>query len=79
MFTQNQLNICNELVELYKAQLPFVEPEHGQEWTVTDLELFRRRAERISDLQRQLASPDSTRPAALRVRGPIISGSWQDR
>ena len=79
MATPNQLRICNELVELYKAQLPFVEPEQTQEWTVTDLELFGQRAQRISDLQRQLVSADSAHPVALRVRRPIIPGSWQDR
>jgi len=37
MLTANQLKICNELVGLYQAQLPLVEPTDlntGRGWTI---------------------------------------------
>ena len=73
MISSHQLRICNELVELYKAQLPFVEPDTAREWTRDDLELFGQRSERISSLQRQLEDPQASgqlltsSPAALNV------------
>lgn len=79
MLTEHQLRICVELVELYKAQLPFVAPNSHQGWTTTDLELFEKRAERISNLQSQLLSRSGESVVTLKTRRAVVGGSWQDR
>jgi hypothetical protein len=57
MLTADRQKICNELMGLYKAQLPLVEPtamNTVRGWTIADLELYDQRSERIANLQRQL-------------------------
>src|SRR6266851_368563 len=64
MQTANQLKICNELVGLYQAQLPLVEPTDlntARGWTIADLQLYNQRAERIANLQRQLVESHTER------------------
>ena len=82
MLTANQLKICNELVGLYQAQLPLVEPTDlntGRGWTIADLQLYDQRAERIAQLQRQLVESHTVNAVHLKVSRMIQVGSWGDR
>lgn len=82
MLTQDQLKICNELVELYKVQLPLLEPTDAnaaREWTIADVELYDRRAERIAKLQRQLMTSIAVNPVTLKASRTIPGGTWSDR
>ena len=82
MLTANQLKICNELVGLYQAQLPLVEPTDlntGRGWTIADLQLYDQRAERIANLQRQLVESHTVNAVHLKASRMIQVGSWGDR
>jgi len=81
MLTPEQIRICDELVELYKAQLPFVEPvdsRTNREWTRIEIELYQRRAERIETLQHRLLDSVTVKDS-LRVSHVVHAGSWGDR
>ena len=55
MLSADRRKICNELMGLYKAQLPWVEltaMNTGTGWTTAHLELYDQRAERIANLQK---------------------------
>lgn len=81
MLSPDQLKICNELVQLYKAQLPLVEPTDSnpvREWTHSDIELYDSRAERIATLQRQLLGSVTTK-MGLKASRLVQAGSWGDR
>ncbi len=82
MLTANQLKICNELVGLYQAQLPLVEPTDlntARGWTIADLQLYDQRAERIATLQRQLVESHTVNAVHLKASRMIQVGSWGDR
>ncbi len=82
MQTANQLKICHELVGLYHAQLPLVEPTDlnvGGGWTIADLALYDQRAGRIAQLQRQLVESHTVNAVQLKVSRIIQVGSWGDR
>jgi hypothetical protein len=79
MLTPDQLKICDELVELYKAQLKLVEPGTPKDWTDADIENYDQRAERIASLQRQFVGSVSVDPVILKMSRTIPSGSWRDR
>jgi len=79
MPTADQLKICNELLGLYKAQLPLVEPtalNTGRGWTIADLELYDQRAERI---KRQLVESHTVNAVKLKASQIVPVGSWGDR
>lgn len=81
MLTPEQLKICNELVELYKAQLPLLQttdPNSVREWTPSEIELYDWRAERIATLQRQLLGSVTTK-MGLKASRLVQAGSWGDR
>jgi len=82
MLTANQLKISNELVGLYHAQLPCVEPtalNTGRGWTIADLQLYDQRAERIAKLQRQLVESHTVNAVKLKASQIVPVGSWGDR
>ena len=82
MLTADRLMICNELMRLYKAQLPLVEPtafNTGRGWTIADLQLYDQRAERIANLQRQLVESHTVNPVKLKATQIVPVGSWGDR
>ncbi len=82
MQTASQLKICKELVGLYNAQLPLVEPTDlntGRGWTIADLQLYDQRAERIATLQRQLVESHTVNAVHLKASRMIQVGSWGDR
>ena len=79
MLTQDQLRICDELVQLYKAQLKLVETGTPQDWTDADIENYDQRAERIANLQRQFVGSIGVDPVILKMSRNIPSGSWRDR
>jgi len=82
MLTANQRKICNELVGLYHAQLPLVEPTAlpaGRGWTIADLQLYDQRAERIAKLQRQLVESHAVSAVKLKASQIVAVGSWGDR
>ena len=82
MPTADQLKICNELLGLYKAQLPLVEPtalNTGRGWTIADLGLYDQRAERIANLQRQLVESHTVNAVKLKASQIVPVGSWGDR
>jgi hypothetical protein len=82
MLTADRLKICNERAGLYHAQLPLVEPtafNTGRGWTIADLQLYDRRAERIAKLQRQLVESHSVNAVKLKASQIVPVGSWGDR
>ena len=82
MLTTYRRKICNELMGLYKAQLPLVEPtamNTGRVWTIADLELYDQRAERIANLQRQLVESHTVNADKLKACQIVPVGSWGDR
>jgi len=82
MLTAERLRICKELAGLYKAQLPCEEPTDfntGRSWTITDLQLYDRRAERIAKLQRQLVESHTVNAVKLKASQIVPVGSWGDR
>ena len=79
MLTQDQLKICDELVELYRAQLKFVETTAAKDWTLEDVERYDQRAERIANLQRQFMRSINVDRQILKTTHTIRSGSWRDR
>jgi hypothetical protein len=82
MLTADRQKICNELMGLYKAQLPLVEPtamNTVRGWTIADLELYDQRAERIANLQRQLVESHTVNAVALKASRIVPVGSWGDR
>lgn len=80
MLTQDQLKICHELVELYKAQLRLVEAGTPEDWSTADVQGYDHRAERIASLQRQfVGSITMDHPLILKTSHAIPSGSWGDR
>ena len=79
MLTADRRKICNELMGLYKAQLPLVEPtamNTGRGWTIADLELYDQRAERI---KRQLVESHAVNAVKLKASQIVPVGSWGDR
>ena len=79
MLTADRRKICNELMGLYKAQLPLVEPtamNTGRGWTIADLELYDQRAERI---KRQLVESHTVNADKLKACQIVPVGSWGDR
>lgn len=79
MLTPDQLRICDELVELYKAQLKLVEVGTPRDWTEADLENYDHRAERIASLQKQFIGSVAIDSVILKMSRSIPSGSWRDR
>jgi hypothetical protein len=79
VLTQDQLRICDELVELYKAQLKLVENGTPQAWTTADIERYDQRAERIANLQRQFVGSVGVDPIILKMNHTVPSGGWGDR
>ena len=79
MLTQDQLRICDELVQLYKAQLKVVETHKSRDWTSADVQRYDQRAERIANLQRQFVRSVTVDPIVLKMRHTVPSGSWGDR
>ena len=80
MLTQDQLKICHELIELYKAQLRLVETGSPEGWSTADVEAYDQRAERIARLQRQfVGSITMDHPLILKTSHAIPSGGWGDR
>jgi hypothetical protein len=82
MLTADRRKICNELMGLYKAQLPWVEltaMNTGTGWTIADLELYDQRAERIANLQRQLVESHTVNAVNLKASQIVPVGSWGDR
>lgn len=79
VLTQNQLKICDELVELYKAQLKLVETGAPQDWTAAEIESYDERAQRIASLQKQFVSSATLEPIILKMSHTIPAGSWRDR
>jgi len=82
MLTAERRKICNELVGLYKAQLPCVEPtalNTGRAWSNADLQLYDQRAARIARLQRQLVESHTVNAVKLKATQIVPVGSWGDR
>jgi hypothetical protein len=82
MLTAHRRKICNELLGLYKAQLPCVELtalNTGRGWSNADLELYDQRAERIAKLQRQLVESHTLNAVKLKATQIVPVGSWGDR
>jgi hypothetical protein len=79
VLTQEQLKICDELVELYKAQLRLVETGTPRNWSMADVEGYDRRARRIASLQREFVGSVTVEPLSLKTSHAVPSGSWGDR
>lgn len=79
VLTQDQLKICDELVELYKAQLKLVETGAPKDWSTADVEGYDQRAQRIASLQRQFVGSVTVDAIILKTSHAIPSGSWGDR
>ena len=82
MLTADRRKICNELMGLYKAQLPWVEltaMNTGRDWTIADLELYDQRAERIANLQRRLVESHTVNAVNLKASQIVPVGNWGDR
>ena len=79
MLTQDQLKICDELVELYKAQLKAVETGAPKDWTAAEIETYDQRAQRIASLQKQFVGSVSLDPIIPKMSHTIRAGSWRDR
>ena len=82
MLTADRRKICNELMGLYKAQLPWVEltpMNTSTDWSIADLELYDQRAERIANLQRQLVKSHTVNAVNLKASQIVPVGSWGDR
>jgi hypothetical protein len=77
VLTQDQLKICDELVELYKAQLKLVGAP--KDWTAAKIESYDQRAQRIASLQRQFVDSVTVDPFVLKMSHTIPAGSWRDR
>jgi hypothetical protein len=79
VLAQDQLKICDELVELYKAQLKLVETGAPQDWTAAEIVSYDQRAQRIANLQRQFVDSVTVDPFVLKMSHTIPAGSWRDR
>lgn len=79
MLTPDQLKICDELVDLYKAQLKLVETGTPNDWSAADMEHYDERAQRIASLQRQFVGYVDVDPVILKMSRSIPAGSWRDR